>query len=214
MKKEKPVTRFVVYPQKVNRTPAGIHERRAAFEGDMAFVYSYDSKSADIVPRANCFEKLEDAKLYFSGLGQVKWIVMTAKSKHRSARGQDMPLMFQGRVAFRINTNRYASRRFETIVQDMDGKLFENVPFDTEYFNTKKQAESAYAHLWKQDYKRARQEAKDWLDRVHGLVMCRPRSKRKMTIDQRRIRVVRENLKNREKLRLQIERRSRWRSGS
>jgi hypothetical protein len=193
MKKEKRVSRFVVYPQKVNRTPAGIHERYVAFHDDMAFVYSYDSRSADIVPRANVFDKLEDAKLYFSGLGEVKWIVMSMTFKDRHSRWEEVPVMFQGRVAFRINTSRYASKRFETIVQDMNGKLFENVPFNTSYFDTKKQAESAYAHLWRAEYKKASQESKDWEKRRRDLIRCKPRSRRKLSVDQLSHRRIRRN---------------------
>jgi hypothetical protein len=172
--KETTSSKFVVYLQKLNRTQPGIHQRQAIIRGDTAFVYHADSRTADIVPSANVFENLNDAKSYFAGLGKVMWVVLQDGPRYK----KNVPEMFQGRVIFRVNTNRDAFERYETIVQTLEGKLIEKVPYDAKFFKTKREAESHFAHVWRSIYKDARREMSAWQKLIDALMKNRPRARR------------------------------------
>lgn len=176
MKKETEaaVDMFIVYPEAVNRTPAGIHERKVVFKDDLAFVYHADSRVADIVPATNVFKDIKAAKLYFAGQGKVLWVVMIRGPRYK----HETPAMFQGRVSFRVNTNRHAHSRFETLVKTLDGKLVENIPYDAKFFETKRKAESHFTWLWRQSYNQAKKERGAWEDFIRALVKNRPRSRK------------------------------------
>ena len=173
--------KYVVYLQSQGRQKIGIVYGWVTIDGQRAYVRRiYDSKRADVVPASNVFNTHEAAEKYLSGVGVRQWVVGTeyievGKNRYR------LPIMFEALVlTYSYTGSHYVQnqRLFHDLKNNVLPQFYGS---QARTFKNKRQAESAYAKLWREHYKDNVAELSQNLTQRKRLLARAPRARKRKT---------------------------------
>jgi hypothetical protein len=177
VKKKKPVEetdkrKYIVFLSQVGRYNKGIVHGFASIDGKSAFVRRSESGThAEIVPAANIFDTEKEAQAYLAGEGVRRWVV------GEDERGRyACPKMFEAKVVYYHYMGTYSAHYRVSVKRIRDGKVVDLTHFAA--FNTKKQAESHFAKVWREKHKDLTKELVDYKEHLAKLMKNKPREKK------------------------------------
>lgn len=167
--------KYVVYLRKLGRVERGILLASVTISGEEAFVHR-NSNQADILSAANVFDTKEAAENYLAGTGVRRWMVSLLGD-----RNEKIPVMVEVLVEYYTYTGRYHPEYRQMAVKRLeDGKnLMIYNEYQTSFYKTKKEAETAYAALWRSKYKETVTDIEKLQGFLKTLDANKPRSKKK-----------------------------------
>lgn len=167
-------TKFVVYLDKIGRTPRGsiVRCQDVKVAGDTAYVRRGSARTADMLPAMNVFETQADAERFLASGGELRWVV----TSHDKGEEGTVPTLFKGRVKMHTYVGRYCSEYSKYAVCKTNGERVDVDRYRTEFFNLDQEldAREAYKNLWDRLDSEARAQYESGKARMAMLKACSP----------------------------------------